>query len=718
MEYLENFLSQIRQRNTSQLLFLWKKFVDLEEKNDQESLAIVKAIRNFEHNSCMGGEIEKILPFWEKMQEGSEKDELLQYVVDIQRTNSEHLAGIVFSFLKERYGEEEFFHEFLRIVGLKNLDFNGAITLFHFIVNVKEGSFVHHLGGWGTGKVIERSLVREQFLIEFEFLSNRVDIHFQHAFKCLIPLKENHFLSRRFVDPDALEREAKKDHVSLIKNLLQDLGPKTAEEIKEELYEIVLPKAQWAKWWQVARSKMKKDSQISIPLSSKKPFYIQESTPVREMHVLKEFDSIGEFIHQLYVFFKEYPGKSRSRDIEERLISKIEDHLQRATLCRGERFSLLFFLKELKKECEEQLHNWFTQQDSLKEIFYEIPIVYAKKQFLLLLQELDSQWPLFFSEIIFSLNAHSLREFCFKSLHQKETYSLLEEKANLLVKNPYDHPEVFIWYFQKLFPLTKRAKKEANPLFPVDYGKLLEAFFLLLIRTHAQPGQRELTRKMYSLFTQDRFFLMRFALKKISLEEVKEILLLATKCSLFSEQDLIILQSLAEVTQPSLKKKKKSQLSYRDYFWTTKESYERARKKLEELSSTEIIKEIEDARQLGDLRENAEYKSAKEKAALLQREWERLMKQFQVARIITPEDVPRGEIGIGSKIQIKDEENTIDSYTLLGPWDLDVKRGILSISSDFVRAMIGLREGDSFSFQGKNYTVLAVSTFFEEVANQ
>ena len=57
--------------------------------------------------------------------------------------------------------------------------------------------------------------------------------------------------------------EGKDDPDVLIRVLLKDLGPKTAQEIKDELCELVIPEKDWSKWWQAARAKIKKDTHRS-----------------------------------------------------------------------------------------------------------------------------------------------------------------------------------------------------------------------------------------------------------------------------------------------------------------------------------------------------------------------------------------------------------------------------------------------------------------------
>ncbi len=82
-------------------------------------------------------------------------------------------------------------------------------------------------------------------------------------------------MARRFSDADQLEAEARKDPLPVLKLLFKDLGPKTAQDIKEEMMDLVIPEEDWVKWWQGARTRLKKDPLIEVPESAKKPFYIR-----------------------------------------------------------------------------------------------------------------------------------------------------------------------------------------------------------------------------------------------------------------------------------------------------------------------------------------------------------------------------------------------------------------------------------------------------------
>ena len=98
---------------------------------------------------------------------------------------------------------------------------------------MKPNNFVFHTGGWGTGEIIEMSMVREELTLEFEYVIGPKHLSFEKAFRTLIPLDSTHFYTRRFGDPDNLEKEARENPNEVIRLLLRDLGSKQPQKLKK-----------------------------------------------------------------------------------------------------------------------------------------------------------------------------------------------------------------------------------------------------------------------------------------------------------------------------------------------------------------------------------------------------------------------------------------------------------------------------------------------------
>jgi len=120
----------------------------------------------------------------------------------------------------------------------------------------------------------------------------------------------------------------------------------------------------------------------------------------------------------------------------------------------------------------------------------------------------------------------------------------------------------------------------------------------------------------------------------------------------------------------------------------------------------ELPKEIKRARELGDLRENAEYHAAREQQGFTEGRINELEAALSYAEVIDVSRLNAGsKIVFGATVDLADEDSGEEvSYQIVGDLEADIKQRLISVSSPFARALIGKSEGDSFEFQAPNGT--------------
>ena len=179
-----------------------------------------------------------------------------------------------------------------------------------------------------------------------------------------------------------------------------------------------------------------------------------------------------------------------------------------------------------------------------------------------------------------------------------------------------------------------------------------------------------------------------------------------------------ILRSLSEVVHPSLappKQRKGAGNDEDEVIWTTEEGFLKIQERIRHIGTIEMIdnaREIEAARALGDLRENSEFKFAQERRARLQSELKTLSDAFNKARVINKDDVQIGRVGVGTVIDIENEQGKLIRYSILGPWDANPDENILSFNSKFAQAMIGKKIGDIFQFKDEKFSIVDLSYLY------
>jgi transcription elongation factor GreA len=117
---------------------------------------------------------------------------------------------------------------------------------------------------------------------------------------------------------------------------------------------------------------------------------------------------------------------------------------------------------------------------------------------------------------------------------------------------------------------------------------------------------------------------------------------------------------------------------------------------LERELNHELPKEIQRARELGDLRENAEYQAAKERQRFVQARVSMLRQRVAEIQLMNLDRIPHGKAGFGSKLTIREKDREL-VYELVMPEDADPDRGLVSVASPIGRAFMGKEEGDEVS---------------------
>ncbi|MDY0321916.1 MAG: transcription elongation factor GreA [Arcobacteraceae bacterium] len=130
----------------------------------------------------------------------------------------------------------------------------------------------------------------------------------------------------------------------------------------------------------------------------------------------------------------------------------------------------------------------------------------------------------------------------------------------------------------------------------------------------------------------------------------------------------------------------------------TKQGYESITGELNHLKSVErpaTLIAIEEARQLGDLKENAEYHAAREKLKIIDAKIAELNDTITKAIIIDPATLPHDRVSFGSTIDLVDVESGEEiTYTIVGSTESDPANGLISFNSPLAKQLLGKMEGD------------------------
>jgi transcription elongation factor GreA len=139
---------------------------------------------------------------------------------------------------------------------------------------------------------------------------------------------------------------------------------------------------------------------------------------------------------------------------------------------------------------------------------------------------------------------------------------------------------------------------------------------------------------------------------------------------------------------------------------------------LERELKIDLPKEIQRARELGDLRENAEYKAAKERQEIVNARIAMLKRRVGEISLVNLDRIPHGRAGFGSTVHLRSETGDTIVYQLVMPEEADVEKGLISTSSPIGRAILNKEEGDAIKVvtpSGKrNFELVKLTTIHDD----
>ena len=135
----------------------------------------------------------------------------------------------------------------------------------------------------------------------------------------------------------------------------------------------------------------------------------------------------------------------------------------------------------------------------------------------------------------------------------------------------------------------------------------------------------------------------------------------------------------------------------------------------------ELPKEIKRARELGDLRENAEYQAAKERQRLVESRISLLQKRVSEIQLMNLDRIPHDKVGFGSTVTLREQNGQMVVYQLVMPEDANVEDGLISTASPIGRAFLNKEVGDSVVVTTPNgkreFEIVKLTTIHQEAGD-
>src|SRR6266567_4353548 len=575
---------------------------------------------------------------------------------------------------------------------------------------LKPGTFCLHKS-WGFGRIAEWNLLLNQILIDFAGKKAH-PMQLQYAAENLTVIPAEHFLARKAGDLAATKKLAKDDPVALVRNILESLdGQATAQQISEWMVPDLFNETEWRRWWESARRQLKASGAFSIPAKKTEPVQVRAEGISHADELIEAFNHARQPKQQLIALEQIVKSHQQFKEPEKQLqpiIATIENVATRNQKLHPElAFEFLLGRDDLLESFPQlkTTHIGLTlgklivdEERRLALILPKLPAAKEKRILQALPAALGDRWSARALQLMQATHGRMVAQIphVFRDAGQ---HAELQEMLERSVREHSTTSEMLVW----LITERKDWRELINP-------ELLAAILSALEREqHSAPGRASKLQRLLmddrQLF-QDMFGnadigLARDAMRRLQLsplfDELTKRSLLARIVKVFPD-----LESMIAGAQPQ----EKTALVVS---WSSLEKRKTEYEDLVKKKIPENIKEISLARSYGDLSENFEYKAAKQMQTVLARQRAELEQALQNARGTAFENPDTSRVSIGTIVTVRDQASKKqETYTILGAWDGDPDRHIISYQTAIGQALLGHKAGEVVTLPNGEFEILSI----------
>ena len=547
---------------------------------------------------------------------------------------------------------------------------------------------------WGFGKITTVDTLMAKLTIDFQSKpGHSMDLGF--AAKILEPLSSSHILARKATDLSGLKRMGALRHLELIKLVIESYdGKATVAQIQESLVPDVIEE-DWKKWWSDAKKEMKSDGHFQLPVKKTEPivYHAEELSPaeklmsnIRDAKGLKaQLAAAGE----LYKGIGDVENKDAVLDeVVAILNSAIKNHLRIKPSLALEAVLLRDAIRTgsgVQSQEEELVANdIFEKADSLAGVIEGLSAVKQKLALEAFREVHPDTWVDTYLKLINETGFRLVGEMV-QILIDTGHFDKFKGNLTKLISKRKASTDLMLWIGKN------RSDSFADMLGP-------DVFHAMMAAIENDRFEDRKTSKLGDLILSDQE-LITDLIGSADIELVEDLVraLQATNC--FDDMDKRSLLGRIVKEFPSIQTMiSGDQVREDNALIVSWPSLERRKLEYEELVKEKIpanSKEIAVARSYGDLRENHEFKAAKEMQKLLLSRKGELEVDLTRARATDFSDATTDQVTVGNKVGVTNlETNKPETFIVLGAWDGDPDNQILSYLTPLGQAILGKKPGE------------------------
>lgn len=567
------------------------------------------------------------------------------------------------------------------------------------LTQLQPGVYCFHKS-WGVGRINSWELFDDKVVIDFEDKKGH-PMKLDFAATSLTAVGDQHILARRYADPAALTKLAQEDAVSLVRDVLQSHG---GSMLLDSFEAVVKPKivseAKFKSWWESTKKALKGKPEFIVPSKRTIPLELRGgnlSAPEALLDDFRKARGIKAKAKAMEAIARDVTLFTERADLEAILKEADEAASQNLRLNTIDALDLILARDELRDKVPA-LHDDTSPALSaamkadgprLAECVGGLAVGKQRRVFDALVDASGDSGVESLLPLINKLSARSVNELC-AVLKEKGYTGPLNNflKAGILHRTLAS--EALVWVARE------RTSLSSDVFGPELAGALLSA----IERDHFDDENRRANR-VNDLLLDDRE-LIADLITGVELPQVRNFarqLMLTPAVDEMGKRSLLarfikVYPEIEELIHEGQKDKEEQEVA----LIVSWKSLEEKKKAYDHLVNVEMPKNREDisiARSYGDLRENFEYKSAKEYARVLARRKFEMERDLQRAQGTDFSDATTDKVTIGTRVTLLDlETGKPEEFSILGAWDTDVANHIISYLSVTAAAILNKPVGE------------------------
>ncbi len=581
---------------------------------------------------------------------------------------------------------------------------NEAMADFEKHIAFDAGNFVFHRT-WNVGRIA--TIKGDEIVIDFA-KSRGHKMSLKMAIDSLTSLSKDHIWVLKAVwSKEKLRDKVKNDPIWTLKTIIKSFDNRAdLKKIKSELVPSVLTASEWNSWSSKARESIKSDPLFGNAQDDIDTFIVRDRPLSPEEKIYNQFKAEKNFFERVeYVRdFLEIPDSPESEFFSE-MIALFTGFIRSYQNASEYVVSSYLFLKEIAGKYP---HFNSTAGSSFAEMFAEIEDPYTiyelikdaklKKDYLANIKNFVPEWTEVYVRLFPSCRSPDI-------LAQLEASGHIDKLKSMVVniiENYKDYREAFVWVIKNL---------KSQPWFTeigLPQDKILINLIHILDLTYKEMENHRDTTENRKINKQVQNILFKEG-------ELKTFL---SQASAETIERIFVLVGEVKDLDPAIKLEMRREISRRfpDFKFGNEEEktivsrglivtpakFEEKNRLLQQILEVEVPinqKEIAYALSLGDLRENAEYKAAKEKQDELNSKVAKLKNEIERAQLFDKTSINTTKVSFGTIVKLHNEiSHQTESYTILGPWESDPDSNVISYLSPLGKKLFNHKIGDKLNF--------------------